>query len=293
MVWLGIVLVKSEQIDNNSIYITLDFILTPIIMGLITPFFWENKNEENTLKIKFFKDIDLLLITFLIAIALCFLILKEGAICLLIVSPIILAMMMLGQYFGKIILIKRNNKVNVSFILMFLLLFIYDAFAIHNFQTSVSDSIIINSPVEKVWKNVAAYDSINEPSKFWMFDIGLPMPIATTVTGFAQGEKRNCIFSNGAVFNEIMDEYIPNQRLTFSITSQPKDPEIIGHLEIQKGQFVLKDNGNGSTTLTGTSWYKLRVYPAWYFNYWAESITRNVHLRAMEHIKNLSEKNVL
>lgn len=38
MVWLGIVLVKSEQIDNNSIYITLDFILTPIIMGLITPF---------------------------------------------------------------------------------------------------------------------------------------------------------------------------------------------------------------------------------------------------------------
>lgn len=131
----------------------------------------------------------MLLITFLIAIALCFLILKEGAICLLIVSPIILAMMMLGQYFGKIILIKRNNKVNVSFILMFLLLFIYDAFAIHNFQTSVSDSIIINSPVEKVWKNVAAYDSINEPSKFWMFDIGLPMPIATTVTGFAQGEK--------------------------------------------------------------------------------------------------------
>lgn len=46
---------KSEQIDNNSIYITLDFILTPIIMGFNNSFFWENKNEENTLKIKFLK----------------------------------------------------------------------------------------------------------------------------------------------------------------------------------------------------------------------------------------------
>lgn len=37
---------KSEQIDNNSIYITLDFILTPIIMGLITPFFGKIKMKK-------------------------------------------------------------------------------------------------------------------------------------------------------------------------------------------------------------------------------------------------------
>lgn len=64
----------------------------------------------------------------------------------------------------------------------------------------------------------------------------------------------------------------------------------MGHIDILKGQFLLKDNGDGTTTLTGNSWYRLYVFPVWYFDIWAESITRNVHLRVMDHIKQLSEK---
>ncbi|MNY68576.1 hypothetical protein D3C86_2063640 [compost metagenome] len=77
--------------------------------------------------------------------------------------------------------------------------------------------------------------------------------------------------------------------MTFDIIDQPKDPEIMGHIDITKGQFLLHDNGDGTTTLTGNSWYKLHVFPTWYYDLWAESITRNVHFRVMEHVKVLSE----
>jgi len=84
--------------------------------------------------------------------------------------------------------------------------------------------------------------------------------------------------------------YEPNSNLTFDVTSQPRDPEIMEHLDLVRGQFILKDNGDNTTTLTGNSWYKLYVLPAWYYDTWAQSIVRNVHIRVMDHIKELSEE---
>ena len=65
-----------------------------------------------------------------------------------------------------------------------------------------------------------------------------------------------------------------------------------GHIQILRGQFILKVNPDGSTRLIGKSWYRLRVYPAWYYGLWAEDITRQVHLRVMKHIKRLAENDV-
>lgn len=113
----------------------------------------------------------------------------------------------------------------------------------------------------------------------------------TTVTAYKKGAGRKCIFSNGYVFDEKIVTFDVNKDLTFDIIGQPQDPEIMGHIDIERGQFLLKDNGDGTTTLVGNSWYSLKVFPIWYYDLWAESITRNVHLRVMDHIKVLSEKN--
>ena len=82
---------------------------------------------------------------------------------------------------------------------------------------------------------------------------------------------------------------MPEKNLTFDIIEQPAHPEIIGHIIMDKGQFRLEDMGDGRTKLIGTSWYTLLVHPVWYYNTWAVSITRNVHMRVMKHIKVLSE----
>jgi hypothetical protein len=220
------------------------------------------------------------------------LILKEGVICLLIVSPLIIVFILAGLAIGKSMFKKNNGllKVNAFGVLFFV--FMIDALSEHKNLSMVSDSLLVNAPIEKVWPLVVEYEPIQSKENYWLFQIGMPNPVQSTVDGYEVGAGRKCIFSNGYIFDEKIVVYKPNEELTFDIIEQPRDPEIMGHIDIVRGQFILKDNGNGTTTLIGNSWYKLYVFPEWYFGIWSKSITRNVHLRVMEHIKLLSEKNV-
>jgi uncharacterized protein YndB with AHSA1/START domain len=187
---------------------------------------------------------------------------------------------------------QRKHMINGGVFAAMLAIFTTDSVVKHNYENMISDTMVINAPPEKVWQYVAAYEKNDSPDEYWLFKIGMPSPVQSTVSDYKQGAERKCIFSNGYTFDEKMTVYKPNEELTFEITSQPRDPEIMGHIDILKGQFILKDNGDGTTTLIGNSWYRLYVFPAWYFDLWASSITRNVHLRVMQHIKFLSEKNV-
>jgi uncharacterized protein YndB with AHSA1/START domain len=225
----------------------------------------------------------------LIAILLSALILKEGVICLVIVAPLLMTFIIVGSSVGYKMFKKNNQTLNVSVFVMLFGIFIFDSLSVHHYENKVADTMVINAPPAEVWKYVVAYKRIETPGKYWLFRIGMPSPVQSTAEGYYLGAKRKCIFSNGYVFDEKIVTYDENKDLTFDITNQPRDPEIMGHIDILRGQFLLKDNGNGTTTLTGNSWYRLYVFPVWYYDIWAESVTRNVHLRVMEHIKELSE----
>jgi len=197
-----------------------------------------------------------------------------------------------GAFLGKVMFRNNGNRMNVSIFSLLLLVKVADSLTAGAYENEVSDTMVINAPPEKVWQYVVAYEPIREKEDFWLFRVGMPSPVQSTAEAYCEGAGRKCIFSNGYTFDEKMTVFKPGKDLTFEITNQPRDPEIMGHIDILRGQFILKDNGNGTTTLTGNSWYRLYVLPAWYFDVWASSVTRNVHLRVMEHIKKLSEKNV-
>jgi hypothetical protein len=52
----------------------------------------------------------------------------------------------------------------------------------------------------------------------------------------------------------------------------------------------LQDNHDGTTTLIGSSWYTLHVRPRWYFDLWTRDMSRAIHLRVMNHIRRLAER---
>lgn len=278
---------ESNKMGSGSgIFIYSSFILVPILMGLVCAWYW------HPLQLKTSRYIGWSAVTSIIAILASFIFLKEGFICLIIVSPLIFGFVLTGSLVGRIINRRRNNTLNVSLFGVIFVLIAADTFSKHENVSMVSDTIIVNVPIDKVWPLVVEYEPITLKENYWLFEVGMPSPVQSTVDGHEVGAGRKCIFSNGYVFDEKMVVYKPNEELTFDIISQPHDPEIMGHIDILRGQFILKDNGDGTTTLIGNSWYRLYVFPAWYFNIWSESITRNVHLRVMEHIKIMSEKNV-
>ncbi|HZY36096.1 MAG TPA: hypothetical protein VFE53_05580 [Mucilaginibacter sp.] len=270
--------------NGSGVIVFSEFIIVPILMGMISGWFWQDLRLP-TRRLALYSCYNSFL-----AIALSFIFLGEGVICLIIVSPLIFCFMFLGAITGKGICKKNNDKLNVSVVLLLAIVFVADTFSKHDYENKVTDTILVNAPPAKVWKNVVAFKRIKAPAKFWLFRLGMPSPVESTVTGYYKGAGRKCIFSNNYVFDETISTYDTAKNLIFDIVNQPKDPEIMNHIAILRGQFLLKDNGDGTTTLVGNSWYRLYVFPVWYYDIWAKSITRNVHLRVMQHIKELSEE---
>ncbi|WP_426670579.1 hypothetical protein ACPPVU_04905 [Mucilaginibacter sp. McL0603] len=275
-------LIPSPNSVNNT-FIFSEFVIIPMLIGIISAWFWrdlEYRGAELAGKS---------IINACIGILLSSIFLGEGVICLIIVSPLVLSFVISGAFLGRAMFRRKNTTINISIIGLMIAVFIIDSASEHHYENIVSDTITVNAPANLVWKNVVAFKRIKEKNKYWLFKVGMPSPVESTVEGYYLGAKRKCIFSNGYTFDEKIVTYDVNKNLTFAVTNQPRDPEIMGHIDILQGQFLLKDNGNGTTTLTGNSWYKLYVFPTWYYDIWAQSITRNVHLRVMQHIKELSE----
>ncbi len=281
---ISVALIKYPGFQNNGTLIFSVFVIVPLLMGIIGSWFW----TKEVIKSKTLAGYSVL--NGFIAIILSFIFLGEGIICLLIVSPLIFAFIITGSFMGKRMFSRNNQKLNVSVFSLLFVVFIVDSLSEHNYVNLVADEMVIQATPDQVWKHVVSFDKIEKKDDYWLFKIGMPSPMQTTVDGYYKGSGRKCIFSNGYVFDEKIVTYLPNKDLTFDIVGQPLDPEIMGHIDILRGQFLLKDNGNGTTTLVGNSWYRLHVFPVWYYDIWAKSITRNVHLRVMEHIKLLSEK---
>ena len=279
-----LVLAVTRYLGDSTGELTVgEFIVVPLCMGIISAWYWRERNLPS--RTWLLNDIA----NCFIAIALSAIFFGEGVICLIIVSPLLFTFIWAGAHLGKAMFNKDDTTLNVSIFAAILLIFITDTLSEHHYQNMVSDELIINATPDKIWKNVVAFERIKQENKYWLFKVGMPSPVESTVTGYHLGAGRKCIFSNGYVFDEKIVTYDENKNLTFDVTHQPRDPEIMGHIDILRGQFILKDNGNGTTTLIGNSWYKLYVFPTWYYDIWAKSITRNVHWRVMEHIKELSE----
>lgn len=278
--------ITNRNDEAGTVLVFSEFVLVPIAMGIIAMKYWMGARKSLWALVPY------TLLNTTIALLLAYLFMNEGYICLLIVSPLIVAFMWIGVLVGKYVLPGQNQKLKVSTFSILILLFIHDTFSEHDYRNVVADQITINAPVDVVWKYVASHPVNTTVPDYWLFKAGLPQPIQSTVSGDTVGSYRKCVFSNGATFDEEVVEVIKPSVYTFDIVKQPEDPEIIGHIEIRRGQFLLRENPDGTTRLIGKSWYKLRVYPVWYYDLWAEDITRQVHIRVMKHIKTLAENDI-
>lgn len=260
------------------------FFLIPFLVGLIAAWFWRRLNR--TLGWSF---LDALWITLagLVAAAV---VLREGVVCLVIVSPALYVFALCGVLLGRLWFHPNYSKLQLTIFPLLVLLTLGESLYHSEQQAVLTDRIVIHAPPAKVWPHVLAFPEIPDRPDYWIFRLGLPYPTQTTNGGNFVGADRQCIFSNGIVIQERVAEFVPNEKLTFDVAEQPTDPEAYGHITLHRGQFVLQDNHDGTTTLIGSSWYTLHVRPRWYFDLWTRDMSSAVHLRVMNHIKRLSEQ---
>ncbi|MEO7319961.1 MAG: SRPBCC family protein [Chthoniobacteraceae bacterium] len=226
----------------------------------------------------------------LLGLGAAFLVFREGAVCLLMAAPILYLGTIAGALAGRDWFRKSSDRLNLCLAPLFAFAVAAEP-ALRGPHTGVvTDEIRIAAPPSKVWPHVLAFPEIRDAPDYWLFHVGLPYPTETTNDGNFVGADRACRFSGGAVFREKIAELEPEKLLTFDIVEMPPDPELLGHLDAHRGQFELRDNGDGTTTLIGRTWYSLHVGPATYFDWWTHDIFSAVHLRVMRHVKQLAEK---
>jgi uncharacterized protein YndB with AHSA1/START domain len=217
----------------------------------------------------------------------------EGIICLIILSPIVFILIVCGAAIGRALIAWRaraSRTLQVSLVpLIFFAVLAEAAGPRPDHVAAVTDSVTINASPEYVWRYIVQYPENTSPPEYWLWRIGLPAPIQSVAEAPRIGATRLCRFSNGVAFEERIVELVPNRVLTFDVTRQPNDPEVLGHFRFERGQIQLTPNRDGSTTVTATSRYRLFVRPAAYFDLWTVDITRNIHFRVLNHIKRLAE----
>ena len=270
--------------DVATIVAWPSFFLIPFLVGLVAAWFWRRLNR--TLGWSF---LDALWVT-LAGLAAAAIVLREGIVCLVIVSPALYVFILCGVLLGRVWFRPNYSKLQLTIFPLLALVTLGESLYHSERRDVVTDRIVIHATPAKVWPHVLAFPEIPDAPDYWIFRLGLPYPTQTTNGGNFVGADRQCIFSNGVVIKERVAEFVPNEKLTFDVAEQPTDPEAYGHITLHRGQFVLQDNHDGTTTLIGSSWYTLHVRPRWYFDLWTRDMSRAVHLRVMNHIKRLSEQ---
>ena len=258
-------------------------VFVPISMGLAAAWVWKPLN------LRIYEVILQSLACTLVGLGLAAIVFHEGIICLIILSPVFYGSLLAGALAGRYWFRRDRNRLNLCLAPVIALLVALEP-ATRTTQTSVVvDEIHIAASPARVWPHVLAFAPIPDPPNYWLFHLGLPYPTETVNGGDFVGASRACKFSGGAVFKETVAELEPGKLLTFDIIEMPADPELLGHLDARRGQFELRDNGDGTTTLIGRTWYTLHVRPGWYFDWWTHDIFRAVHLRVMGNIQRLAE----
>lgn len=230
----------------------------------------------------------------------------EGVICLVMAWPIATILACMGGSVGYLIQRRPGSQGEIPAVVLALILFVpilmgaeYQA-PLETPRFEVRTSIVINAPPDKVWENVVSFAELPPPDE-WIFHLGVAYPIRARISGKGAGAIRTCVFSTGP-FVEPIEVWDEPRELRFGVTSNPaplqewtiysdiQPRHLHGFLVSRQGQFLLTPLPGGRTLLEGTTWYEHHMWPATYWQLWSDAIIHRIHLRVLNHIKQLSEE---
>jgi hypothetical protein len=233
----------------------------------------------------------------------------EGAVCLIMATPIALSLAAFGGLCGYWMQRRRWFQTDAPVLLSVLLVFVPGIEWTEHVAATPSPVLVvrtaidIQAPQEKVWREVVAFSEIPPPTE-WMFRAGIAYPIRAQMLGQGAGAERHCVFSTGA-FVEPIEVWDEPRLLKFSVTSNPPPmeewtpyshiapPHLHGFLVSEGGQFLLTPLANGGTRVEGTTWYHHGLGPAAYWRLWSDAIIHRIHLRVLRHIRDAAERAAL
>jgi hypothetical protein len=230
----------------------------------------------------------------------------EGVICLLMAAPLAIGIGVVGGAVGYIIQANLPRSESMPR-LMGCFAIILPLLIAGEYLTPTEvpeykniDTIEISAPPAVVWKYLIDFPPIGPPTD-WVFKTGIAYPMRARIEGRGVGAIRHCIFTTGE-FVEPINVWDAPHKLRFGVLAQAPPmhelslypnlhpPHLDNYLVARQGQFLLTDTPGGKTKLEGATWYQNYMGPSPYWRIWSDWIIHRIHLRVMNHVKALAEK---
>jgi len=272
------------------------FMATPFVLGVVSAFVFNYQNPRSLLETSHVVTLGL----FIIAGAL-LLFALEGLLCVAMAFPLGLIVALLGGMIGRTIALRYPATVKGMTLGMLLLpaSVVFDKLNQFDFTYEAVSTIEIQGSVDKVWQQVIAFNEI-ESSLDWHFRLGIAYPVRASISGVGVGAVRNCGFSTGS-FVEPITVWDEARRLTFDVVAQPPllqewspyqrvyAPHLDGFFRAVRGEFRLTQLASEKTRLEGSTWFRLDIYPHFYWRIFADAIVGSIHERVLRQVKKDSE----
>ena len=273
----------------------------PFCMGFLSALIDSFRAERNFARCVLVANLTALLVGIVLL-----LIAIEGVVCLIMAAPLAFGIATIGGAMGYAVQTAfwwrdQSPKLFCSVILLVpLAMGVEHAVPPALPLLEVKSSVIVNAPPEKVWRNVVSFSELPPPTEM-IFKLGVAYPIRAEINGRGVGAVRHCNFSTGP-FVEPIEVWDEPRLLKFSVTKNPEPMQewtpyrevhpahLDGYLESRAGQFRLVPLDGGRTLLEGTTWYYHHLWPADYWQLWSDHIIHTIHLRVLNHVKQLSER---
>lgn len=276
------------------------FIGMPTVCGIISVWIYNRKGQKG-----FGESITVSLLAGAISMIGFMVVGFEGIICLVMAVPVVLPIFVFGGLIGYAIsnaIGKRILKDGAVIILTISVPFLM-GFESHYSSAPVTriavTTVTISGSVEDVWEEVIQFSEIPAPEEF-LFRIGIAYPTDARIEGSGVGAIRYCNFSTGS-FVEPITHWEKGKLLAFDVTEQPEPmteispytgihpPHLDWAIQSTKGQFLLKDNEDGTVDLEGTTWFNTHMEPEPYWSWITEKMVHSIHQRVLGHIKTTIE----
>lgn len=225
----------------------------------------------------------------------------EGVMCMVMALPIATVTGGFGALLGRSLASRMDLSVtHITLIMLSLpLLAAVESQHTQDQVTEVISTIEIEVPPSLVWQHVVTFEELPAPQRM-LFKLGIAYPVRARIEGQGVGAIRYCEFSTGP-FVEPITHWDEPKRLSFSVSSNPPTmrewtlyqdihaPHLTESFFSQRGEFRLKALSGGRTRLEGSTWYVMKLAPNFYWRWWSDMVIHAIHLRVLEHIKQLSE----
>ncbi|MDH3207833.1 MAG: DUF805 domain-containing protein [Gemmatimonadota bacterium] len=287
---LGLGMMSLAVLRLNSFGLAL-FMGTPFVLGLVTAFTLCRRYPASARE-----TLEVVSMTVLLVAGAAFVIGFEGAVCLMMVAPLGLAVAAMGALVGR--QLARAGETAARGAVLIAVLLPGTATIEAGEQVAqlreVRSSVVVSASPDDVWREVVAFSPIPEPSGL-LFRLGLAYPTHARIEGAGVGAIRYCVFSTGA-FVEPITTWEPAVRLGFDVAESPPPlqeltfwevdpPHLEGYLVAKSGEFRLVGLGDGRTRLEGSTWYEQRLRPEGYWVLFSDYVISRIHRRVLEHIK--------